>query len=258
MRIEQVKGDITTSQKLKSDKTKIISMANVKGEKSSDFIVPMFLQLLDMKQDKVTEAIHKSIVNLDNLAISIDGLIDEGISYKNKTISINNFDDLSQKIEHCLEPIFAHYNKDKILNETLKAVRKSFVYNTTERHLIYSLDNSIEDTKCTTYYLLPLVKNLCEYAGSDFDPEKLFILASNSVQMIDDFVDLEQGLSTPLTRFYNEQPDKDISNNVKDKLIFYANQMECIYYNQTGKKAFLQDWQKINLCEILPVLCYGG
>jgi len=241
--------------------------------RASEHIGPFILDVYDIKESYVTQLITKCIIKLDNLAIQIDTLID---STKIETHSIDSvvfFDRLDSKVINCFDELkdFAEYNK--LVSSTLDCVKLSLKFNTKERHLVYNFRKSNQYSSSTMYYLYPLIKYLTSFSEISHDPKHVFLLITNYIQLLDDFVDIYSdiayGINTPVTKKFIEiqktfKPSPDIEIpfvqlivDVKIKLdaLLQSINLEIVKINrkQYGQE-ILKEWYKFhNYINLLPI-----
>jgi hypothetical protein len=146
-------------------------------------------------------AVNVAVVGLDNLAKQVDQLIDVPNESSQHPRRITDLDSLEQDILHCFQRFPESARKQRLVDETRLQVELSFKLNTTERHALYSLANT-RSNGCTTAYLLPLADFMFEVANRPSNPD-VFVLFSNYIQMLDDFVDvfddISLGIRTPVS-----------------------------------------------------------
>lgn len=255
-RVQDVKG---TEMKIGHSENfggRISNITSMGRERSSYYVVPFFLKTFNIKKTDLTKLIHECIIELDNLAIQIDSKIDSKNSFFLEKADINSFDGLKSQIINCFDPLKNQVGIHSLIDETINYVEISFKFNTTERKIIYSFTEDDDLKRCTTLYLFPLVKYLCGLSTTKIDIYKIFVLLSNYIQLLDDFIDLfidiELGLSTPVTeRFHNINNDKKgnqfevLCNDVSKKLTEYFKKIEVEISNFHGRifsEELLYDW----------------
>ncbi len=172
-----------------------------KSRYSSDHIVDFMIALFKIPKSEFTNAIHKSLQNLDQLARNVDQGIDSD------TTSVPALADLQSKVTECLLPLASEVSIKALLKETMKCVGESLTYNTTERSLVYSFTGPLVNHRTTLWYLYPLYVKLLEDRKYDTNLIKnFFILVTNYIQFLDDICDLiddkEQNIVTPSTIHY--------------------------------------------------------
>ena len=207
--LEKTKRQISFPNETKETPPQIVSPDNFyktfnsKRGKASEHIVPFVLKIFQLNETDLSRAVAASIYKLDNLAIKIDSLIDLPKTYKIQSYSILDFKDLETEIIDCLLPLREYAGFEKLVNSTLDYVNISFKYNTSERHIIYDLNEGTDFSSCTTYYLYPLIKYLIETENIQISPKRIFLLIANYVQLLDDtndvFEDIRAGIKTPIS-----------------------------------------------------------
>lgn len=240
---------------------------------ASEYIVPFILNIYNIKESELTKAISKCIIDLDNLAIKIDSIIDSK-NYKGFTsLSIRDFNGLSKKIEACLIHLKDRKNHGQLVEFTINCINVSFKYNTTERHLVYDLGTNISSSRCTTFYLYPLIDYLIRSNKKQVNSKPIFILLANCVQLLDDFVDLfhdvDSEISTPiskrfieiystnLTSAFVQTPFTLLVNEVKIKISCFLNEIINEIKNiedcQRNKKILAEFYSFYSELEDIPV-----
>lgn len=175
-------------------------------------IVPFLMKILEVEESQFTEDVSDSVIKLDQLARFVDNKIDSNELRSNQFESICDFK-IQQSVKSCFDNFTNSSLKDRLIKETLLAVKKSISYNTIFRHNLYKID-SISFTSCTMFYLFPLLKSLNTVSKLKLTDTALFLVATY-IQILDDFVDIIDDLSfrndTPLTKRYFEIRNENIS-----------------------------------------------
>jgi hypothetical protein len=178
--------------------------------KSSHYIVPFLLTVFDLEKSDTTNAIEKAIIELDDLAIRVDSIIDS-LDCNSFSIApcVKLISKLDESIRECLFPLKNHSKYQELITETLCCVEMSLQYNTVDRHLIYDLQKELDVTKCTTYYLFPLLCFLISHSKTSYRRKDIFYLIANYIQIIDDFVDVfddvKSDTPTPISTWYKKK-----------------------------------------------------
>lgn len=188
----------------------LLTNFGVKSRKESNaayYLVSFLLKILGIEKSELTDAISKSIVDLDDLAQQIDSKIDIDSSSISKKLNYANFKNLELNIVECFSHLSGSPHLEKLIADTLKCVNSSFNYNTIERHNIYNLKNT-EFNGCTTFYLFPLVEYLFSQSKFQVKNYSLFFLMANYIQILDDFIDVFDDrnlqIKTPITVRFEE------------------------------------------------------
>ena len=196
----------------------LLTDLGIKTRKESNaayHLVPFLLKVLDIEKSEMTDAISKSIVDLDDLAQQIDSVIDTKDNCISQKNNYTDFDNLELNIIECFSHMTGSAQLEKLILDTLKCVNKSFKYNTVERPRIYKLKTT-EFEGCTTYYLFPLVEYLFSHSKFQTKNQHLFFLVANYIQILDDYLDVFEDtdlqIKTPITIRFKEIVENNITN----------------------------------------------
>jgi len=223
-------------------------------------LVPFLLKVLEIEKSELTDAISKSIVELDDLAQQIDAVIDIDNSPISNELSYTKFKNLELKIVECFSYFTGLPKLEILIADTLKCVNTSFNYNTVGRHTIYNLKNT-EFNGCTTFYLFPLVKYLFSLSKFAVTNERFFFLIANYIQILDDYIDVfddrDLQIKTPVTDRLHELESSHpkhhktessfqlLTDEVFETLYkyFYAIQFEAKQINKNISNEVFSEWQ---------------
>lgn len=166
-------------------------------------LMPLFVDIFELSDEKLIKDVESCLVNLDNLAIEIDTLIDSNFANFKASKKIKDFAMLDYKIDDCFNPLTKYTEINHLLPKCKEYINKSLLSNTTNRHKVYSISNLSKEQNCTMYYLYPLLEFLLLKSKVDVNFNQLFVNSCNFIQIIDDFVDMyndeESNLKTPIT-----------------------------------------------------------
>lgn len=227
----------------------LLTELGVKTYKKSNaafHLTPFLLKIFDIERSNLTDAISKSIVDLDDLAQHIDSKIDVKDTTLSKNLDFNKFTNLELRIVECFSHLTEAPQLEQLIIDTLECVNISFKYNTSERHNIYNLKNT-QFKGCTIFYLFPLMRYLCSSSRFDVKNDTLFFLMANYIQILDDYIDLFDDISlqitTPLVVRLNEI-DADNSNQNKSSFNILTDEVFEILDSYCNKIQF--EAKKIN------------
>ena len=242
-----------------------IDVKKSKKGKASEYAVPFFLKVFDLKETSLSNSISNCVTNLDNLAIQIDSLIDSKEFQSTSDLSIEKFDDLENKIIDCFNPLSGQPILAQLIAVTLDYVNTSFYLNTSKRHLVYILERDALCVTCTTMYLIPLMQYLSTLSKTPVEINRIFIPMANYIQLLDDFIDvfndINSNIATPVTeRFFKishnlsalptiESSFGVLTYDVKQKLDDYLKVIEQEIHKICGKKKandILRDWRRFH------------
>lgn len=203
--------------------TDLFSREKFEGKKAvaSNFLISFICEVLSIQETDFTNKVSNTIIELDNLAIKIDSILDNDILPNTLTIQqIKENENLELKVTECFSYLKDYPNLNSLIKETLSYVDISFKYNTSLRYKVYSLDKyELTNNTCTTLYLLPIINYMSETIApnSKSSISNIFILASNYIQLVDDFLDLFEDINsnciTPISvKFSSLRENLDMSD----------------------------------------------
>lgn len=176
-----------------------------KPNRSSYNIVPLIKEVFNFQDDDFLNRIEQTLIKIDNLAISVDSIIDNSKEIDHRKLSINTQPVIKDMLVKSLSLLSNDSFYSTIKKEIFECVNIAFVNNTFEREYSYSLSTDNSTYKSTMIYLYPLINIIFRKNGVNTNLRPLLDRITCYIQIIDDFQDFQQdlanGINTPITRW---------------------------------------------------------